>query len=209
MLRPTTTAANGNCGPRPPTAKSQADSDPNAVPIYTPPFDPWLAPPHGGEAMRIRPFALFHTGNLSFCRVGQILMTTPKLLRALRDHRALGDSCRPPAGRDRTNVTNCREPPGRRRQASAASTPSMTTRNVKIRIAAQSAFRSVGARRAPSPVSGLGVPATPAPVSKDPLRVAHRHPTLAAYAGMEPLRQIPTFAIDTPCSTIRTSDPCP
>jgi hypothetical protein len=135
MLRPTTTAANGNCGPRAPTAKSQADSDPNAVPIYTPPFDPWLAPPHGGEAMRIRPFALFHTGNLSFCRVGQILMTTPKLLRALWDHRALGDSCRPPAGRDPANVTGCREQPARRWEESVAPTPLMTTRNVKVRIA--------------------------------------------------------------------------
>jgi hypothetical protein len=50
MLGPTTTAANGNCVPRPPTAKSQADFDPKGVPIYTPPFDPSLAPPLDGEA---------------------------------------------------------------------------------------------------------------------------------------------------------------
>jgi hypothetical protein len=72
MLRQITTAANANCDLRRPTAKSQADSDPNGVPICSPPFDPSLAPPHDGEAMHIRPFTLFYTGNLSFCRVEQI-----------------------------------------------------------------------------------------------------------------------------------------
>jgi hypothetical protein len=79
MLGPTTTAANGNCVPRPPTAKSQADFDPKGVPIYTPPFDPSLAPPLDGEAVRIRPFALFYMGHLSFCRVEQIPWRTQLL----------------------------------------------------------------------------------------------------------------------------------
>jgi hypothetical protein len=57
--------------------------------------------------------------------------STP-LLRELREHRALRDSCRAPAGKDRPNVTGCHEPPGRRREETAASTPLMTTRHVKM-----------------------------------------------------------------------------
>jgi hypothetical protein len=52
------------------------------------------------------------------CSVFRAVREKPRtkhgLLRELRDHRALRDSCRPPAGRDRTNVTGCREQPGRR-----------------------------------------------------------------------------------------------
>jgi hypothetical protein len=57
------------------------------------------------------------------------------LLRVLREHRVLRDSCRPPARRDRANVTAGREQPGRRWEASAAANPLMTTGNVKRRTA--------------------------------------------------------------------------
>jgi hypothetical protein len=71
-FRRTTTAASRNCGPQRPTAKSPAASVPTGEAICSPPFDPSLAPQHGGEATRIRLFAPFCTGNLSFCRVEQI-----------------------------------------------------------------------------------------------------------------------------------------
>src|SRR5208283_3752218 len=73
MLRRITMAAKGNCDPPQRTAKSRAASDPVGVPIYSPPFDPSLAPQHDGESMHIKLFALFYTGNRCYCRVEQIL----------------------------------------------------------------------------------------------------------------------------------------
>jgi hypothetical protein len=58
-----------------------------------------------------------------------------RLLRDLREHRALRASGRPPPGRDHTNVTDCHKQSGRRQEQRAASNPSMTTRNVNMRIA--------------------------------------------------------------------------
>src|SRR5271165_5093145 len=75
MLRRITMAAKGNCDPPQRTAKSRAASDPVGVPIYSPPFDPSLAPQHDGESMHIKLFALFYTGNRCYCRVEQILRT--------------------------------------------------------------------------------------------------------------------------------------
>src|SRR5271165_5669949 len=72
MLRRITMAAKGNCDPPQRTAKSRAASDPVGVPIYSPPFDPSLAPQHDGESMHIKLFALFYTGNRCYCRVEQI-----------------------------------------------------------------------------------------------------------------------------------------
>src|SRR5208283_3493228 len=72
MLRRITMAAKGNCDPPQRTAKSRAASDPVGVPIYSPPFDPSLAPQHDGESMHIKLFALFYTGNRCCCRVEQI-----------------------------------------------------------------------------------------------------------------------------------------
>ena len=45
---------------------------------------------------------------------------------------SIHESRRAPAGKDRPNVTGCHEPPGRRREETAASTPLMTTRHVKM-----------------------------------------------------------------------------
>jgi hypothetical protein len=70
-------------------------------------------------------------------------VSSTRFLRALREHRALRDSWRPPTGRDRPNVTGCREPPGRRWEESAASYPMMATRNVKLRIAGPPRHRQI------------------------------------------------------------------
>src|SRR5271165_1769907 len=77
MLRRITMAAKGNCDPPQRTAKSRAASDPVGVPIYSPPFDPSLAPQHDGESMHIKLFALFYTGNRCYCRVEQIPRRRP------------------------------------------------------------------------------------------------------------------------------------
>src|SRR5271165_5783803 len=83
MLRRITMAAKGNCDPPQRTAKSRAASDPVGVPIYSPPFDPSLAPQHDGESMHIKLFALFYTGNRCYCRVEQIpFRDDPNCLRS-------------------------------------------------------------------------------------------------------------------------------
>jgi len=48
-----------NYGPRPPTARSQVDSVPSGVPIYSQVFDPSLARRHDGGSMLTKLFAPF------------------------------------------------------------------------------------------------------------------------------------------------------
>src|SRR5271165_6732686 len=84
MLRRITMAAKGNCDPPQRSAKSRAASDPVGVPIYSPPFDPSLAPQHDGESMHIKLFALFYTGNRCYCRVEQILCESARRMQRHR-----------------------------------------------------------------------------------------------------------------------------
>jgi hypothetical protein len=87
------------------------------------------------------PFVRSHERN-TVCSVFRAVREKPRTkhgLRELREHRALRDSCSPPAARDRANVTGCRQQPGRRWEEGAASNFLITIRNVKMRIAVAAA----------------------------------------------------------------------